>query len=80
MVGPDNELGAHGMAALAPALSKLVSLTSLNLEGTLAGAVVVCCTWIRRWPACADHTYLLLLGLVLQGTSLAPRVFLWHRR
>ena len=30
----DNELDAEGMAALAPALSKLVSLTSLNLSRT----------------------------------------------
>ena len=29
-------LGAEGMAALAPALGKLVSLTSLDLRGTLA--------------------------------------------
>ena len=32
----DNELDAEGMAALAPALSKLVSLTSLDLGGTYA--------------------------------------------
>ena len=31
---PDNELGAQGAAALAGALGKLVSLTSLNLAGT----------------------------------------------
>ena len=30
----DNELGDEGMVALAPALSKLVALTSLNLYST----------------------------------------------
>ena len=37
----DNELGAEGMVALAPALSKLVALTSLSLA----------CTWLamRLW-------------------------------
>jgi len=32
----DNKLGATGMVALAPALSKLVALTSLDLD----------CTWV----------------------------------
>ena len=34
VVMADNELGAAGMAALAPALGNLVSLTSLNLSRT----------------------------------------------
>ena len=34
LVLAENELGAEGMVALAPALSKLVSLTSLNLSRT----------------------------------------------
>jgi len=40
-MGADNKLGAEGMVALAPALSKLVALTSLSLD----------CTWVamRLW-------------------------------
>ena len=34
----DNSLGAEGMAALAPALGELVSLTSLDLGGTYAAS------------------------------------------
>jgi len=34
MVVAGNELGGDGMVALAPALGKLVALTSLTLSGT----------------------------------------------
>ena len=44
--GSDNGLGAEGAAAVAGALSKLVNLTSLDLEGTwecgVGGVVCVC--------------------------------------
>ena len=39
MVGAGNKLGAVGMAALAPALSKLVALTSVSLNST----------WVAMW-------------------------------
>jgi len=34
VVVTDNRLGGEGMVALAPALGKLVALTSLDLSGT----------------------------------------------
>ena len=41
----DNRLGAEGIAALAPALGNLVSLTSLDLESTWAA---ICCDRATR--------------------------------
>ena len=52
----DNRLGAEGIAALAPALGNLVSLTSLDLESTWAA---ICCDRATRgrrvcvWRRCA---------------------------
>ena len=46
VVVADNNLGGEGIVALAPALGKLVALTSLNLS----------CTWLRMrlqsWAVC----------------------------
>mgnify|MGYP000388880430 CR=1 FL=1 len=45
--GSDNRLGADGAAAVAGALSKLVNLTNLYLEGTWeCGVGVVCCVYV----------------------------------
>ena len=48
-VDPDNELDAESMAALAPALGKLVSLTSLNLTCTCVCVVGLCSGGVLAW-------------------------------
>jgi len=41
----DNELGDEGIVALAPALSKLVALTSLSLGSTWVAMRL----WVSEW-------------------------------
>ena len=81
-----NGLGAEGMAALVPALSKLVSLISLNLSCTYA---VIFCAHVahgrREWQACVVEvcdvrrvvTFLDLdvCGVWLQVASLVQRAW-----
>ena len=50
-VVPGNKLGAEGMAALAPALGNLVSLTSLDLQGTWPAICYHIASRRREWQA-----------------------------
>ena len=56
-VDPDNELDAESMAALAPALGKLVSLTSLNLTCTCVCVVGLCSGGVLAWRCSAAFSF-----------------------
>ena len=74
----ETELGAEGMATLAPALGNLVSLTSLNLTGSYAPFVKPWCI-LEGWHG--DVEWVVTLSVWLQGTSLAQRAWQhWRRR